>query len=219
MRTFSGNGKKFDARKITGIALFVALEVALCFITNYVQFGAVNINLALFPIVIGACFYGPWVGLILGAINGLITIFAPGTLAFISLAPAATVFVCLIKTALAGFLAGVFHKLIAKKNNLIAAFVAAVTVPVVNTFVFIIGSFLFFEELFSSLVPEGQNLFVFLITAFIGLNFLIEIVTNLVIDPAIYKALLHFVPGQKKKEALQKAEEPAEEETEPPVEK
>lgn len=190
--------KKPDARKITGIALFVALEVALCFITNYVQFGAVNINLALFPIVIGACVFGPWIGLILGLLNGLITIFAPATLAFISLSPAATVFVCLFKTSLAGFLGGLFYKLIAKKNTLIAAFVAAVTVPVVNTFVFILGSYIFFADLFATVNTEGKNMFVFLITTFIGLNFLIEVISNLVIDPAICKAI-KLIPREKSK--------------------
>lgn len=195
MKAFS---RKMDARKITGIALFVALEIALCFITNYVQFGAININLALFPIVIGACMYGPWIGLILGLINGVITIFAPATLAFISLSPLATVFVCVFKTSLAGFLAGLFFKLIAKKNGMIALFVAAITVPVVNTFIFIIGSYLFFADLFSSINTEGKNLFVFLVTTFIGLNFLIEILSNLVIDPAIFKAL-KLIPNKKKK--------------------
>lgn len=190
--------QKPDARKITGIALFIALEVALCFITNYVQFGSVNINLALFPIVIGACVYGPWIGLILGAINGLITIFAPATLAFISLSPAATVFVCLFKTALAGFLGGLFYKLVAKKNTLVAAFVAAITVPVVNTFVFILGSYIFFADVFSAVNTEGKNLFVFLITTFIGINFLIEIISNLVIDPAICKAI-KLIPRKKRK--------------------
>ena len=189
--------KKLDARTITGLALFVALEISLCFVTNYVQFGAVNINLALFPIVLGACFYGPWFGLFLGAVNGLITIFAPATAAFINVSPVATVCLCLLKTALAGFFAGLFHKIIAKKNHLVAAFVAAVTVPVVNTLLFILGAFFFFADLFATLVPEGKTLFVFLITTFIGLNFLIEIVSNLVIDPAIYKALLHIFPKKK----------------------
>lgn len=188
---------KFDARKITGIALFIALEVALCFVTNYVQFGAVNMNLALFPIVIGACFYGPWVGLTLGLINGLITIFAPATLAFISLSPAATIFVCLFKTSLAGFLAGLFHKLIAKKNDLVGSIVAAVTVPLINTGIFIIGSFIFFADIFKDSAGD-QNLFVFLVTAFIGLNFLIEIVSNLVIDPVIYKSVRQLAPRIKK---------------------
>lgn len=197
---------KFDARKVTGIALFIALEVALCFVTNYVQFGAVNMNLALFPIVIGACFYGPWVGLALGFINGLITIFAPATLAFISLSPAATVFVCLFKTSLAGFLAGLFHKLIAKKNDLVGSIVAAVTVPLVNTGIFIIGSFIFFADIFKDAAGD-KNLFVFLITAFIGLNFLIEIVSNLVIDPVIYKSVRQLAPRIKKaKTAPQKAD-------------
>ncbi len=206
---------KFDARKVTGIALFVALEVALCFITNYVQFGAVNMNLALFPIVIGACFYGPWVGLALGLINGVITILAPTTLAFISLSPAATVFVCLFKTSLAGFLAGLFHKLIAKKSDLVGALVAAITVPVVNTGIFIIGSFIFFADLFKDAAGD-TNLFVFLVTAFIGVNFLIEIIGNLVIDPVIYKSVRHLTP-RFKRENNKKKEDTDPEQTTGPV--
>lgn len=200
---------KLDARKITGIALFVALEVALCFVTNYVQFGAVNMNLALFPIVIGACFYGPWVGLTLGLINGLITIFSPSTLAFISLSPAATVFVCLFKTSLAGFLAGLFHKLIAKKNDLVGSIVAAVTVPLINTGIFIIGAYIFFADLFKEAAGD-KNLFVFLVTAFIGVNFLVEIIGNLVIDPVIYKSVRQLAPRIKKSKASPQKQETTE---------
>ncbi len=202
---------RLDARRITGIALFVALEVALCFVTNYVQFGAVNMNLALFPIVIGACFYGPWVGLALGLINGLITIFSPSTLAFISLSPAATVFVCLFKTSLAGFLAGLFHKLIEKKNDLIGSIVAAVTVPLVNTGIFIIGAYIFFADLFKDAAGD-KNLFVFLVTAFIGINFLIEIVANLVVDPVIYKSVRQLA-RRVKRENNKKKEDTVPEET------
>ncbi len=200
---------KLDARTITGIAIFVALEIALCFITNYVQFGTFNINLALFPIVIGACFYGPWVGLSLGIINGVITIFAPATLAILTILPPQYVFlivvVCILKTALAGFLAGLFHKLIAKKNNLIAAFVAAFTVPFINTLVFVLFALMFPGVLVGD--TAGQNLFVYIILVLVGINFPIEIATNLVIDPAIYKALLHFLPKKKKSAPKKEADE------------
>ena len=192
--------KKINSKFLTGVALFVALEAALCLITNYVQFGAININLALIPIVVGACFYGPWIGLLLGVINGVITIFAPATLATIAIVPAATVaatvFVCIFKTGLAGFCAGFIYKGIVKAfkkrpsvGSFVGSVVASIAVPVINTFTFILGSYLFFYDIYMAQYPDVTNLFFFLITAFIGVNFLIEVVSNLVIDPAVFKAV------------------------------
>ena len=119
------------------------------------------------------------------------------------------------KTSLAGFLAGLFHKLIAKKSDLVGALVAAITVPVVNTGIFIIGSFIFFADLFKDAAGD-TNLFVFLVTAFIGINFLVEIIGNLVIDPVIYKSVRHLTP-RFKRENNKKKEDTVPEQTAEPV--
>ena len=54
------------------------------------------------------------------------------------------------------------------------------------------------------------NLFVFLVTAFIGVNFLIEIIGNLVIDPVIYKSVRQLAPRIKKSKAAPQKQETTE---------
>ena len=62
-------------KSITGLALLVALEVVLSIISNFMP-GTVNFNVALAPIAIGAALFGPYGGLLLGVINGIITLIA-----------------------------------------------------------------------------------------------------------------------------------------------
>ena len=47
-------------------------------------------------------------------------------------------------------------------------------------------------------VPFTSGNVVFLVTAFIGINFLVEIIGNLVVDPVIYKSVRHLAPRIKK---------------------
>ena len=85
-----------NTKKMSRIAILSAVLVSLALVSNYVTIGTVNINLALIPIVIGACLYGPLVGFILGMLDGFIIIFAPSTLAlFMTHNPFFTIVLCL----------------------------------------------------------------------------------------------------------------------------
>ncbi len=181
--------KNNRVRKITGVALFIAIEIVLSFISNYVQTGQVNLNLALIPIIIGACAYGPIVGLALGILNGVITLTAPATLGvFFVVNPAATVFLCLLKTGLAGLVSGLIYKAL-YKHKLIAAILSSVVVPVVNTGLFILGTYAFFIDVYSAANVNGINVYEFVLVSVLSVNFAIESVLCLVVSPAILKVL------------------------------
>lgn len=177
-------------KKLVGIATLTALVVGLQFLSNYVSFGSVSITLALIPIAMGAILYGPLAGFFLGAVMGLVVIAAPSTQAvFISVNPAATIILCILKTGLAGLAAGFIFKLFAyfakKSQNekkvkvLFAAgiIVSAIAVPVINTGLFIIGATIFFSSVFGS--------FTGVINAVITTNFLIEFAVSVVLSPAL----------------------------------
>ena len=149
-------------KKLVGLATLTALVVGLQFLSNYVSFGSISITLALIPIAMGAILYGPLAGLFLGAVMGAIVIAAPSTQAvFMPVNPAATIILCLLKTAIAGLVSGLLFKLFAfiakkqkdvkKKKILFAAgiIVAALVVPVINTGLFIVGASIFFMEAYS----------------------------------------------------------------------
>lgn len=176
-------------KRLVGIAILTALVVALQFLSNYVKFGPVEITLALIPIAVGAVLYGPLAGAFLGAVMGGIVIAAPTTLAvFVPANPAATIILCILKTALAGFVAGWVYRGIAhfakkaedKKKKVIIALaitVAAIVIPVINTAIFILGALVFYMDVFGD--------FTTLVTAVITVNFAIEFAVSVVLSPAV----------------------------------
>ena len=177
-------------KKLVGIATLTALVVGLQFLSNYVSFGSISITLALIPIAMGAILYGPLAGLFLGAVMGAIVIAAPSTQAvFMPVNPAATIILCLLKTAIAGLVSGLLFKLfafIAKKQNdvkkkkilfAVGVIVAALVVPVINTGLFIVGASIFFMDLFGN--------FITIIDAVITTNFLVEFLVSAILSPAL----------------------------------
>lgn len=172
--------KNENIRKLSGTALFTALVVVLQLLSNYISFGPVNITLSLTPIVLGALLYGPIVGGFLGLVNGAIVLTAPSTLGtFMPYNPVATVFICLLKTTIAGVVTG-FIPMIFKKGKLriFGVILASLLVPIINTGLFALGSVIFFMDIFGSV----EYLF---LTA-IGINFLIEFGINALLSPTIY---------------------------------
>ena len=175
------NGERIQ--KITGISILMTLAIVLTFISNYIPAGMVNINLTLIVIVIGACIYGPLAGLLLGVINGIITLIAPATLAvFFPLHPLLTILLCIVKTGVAGLVSGLLFKLFKSiKKEFIGTIVSSIVVPIINTGLFIIGVLLFFLDVYGDATT--------LITLVLSVNFLIEFISIVVLSPAIYRII------------------------------
>jgi len=150
--------------------------------------------LALIPIALGAIMYGPLAGALLGLINGVVVLFAPSTQGlFLVYAPIGTVFTCLLKCTIAGFVSGLVYKLISKKNELVAVIVASLLVPVINTSLFALASM----TIIVKAVKEAQNIlnvadmnyYRFLFLIFIGWNFIFEFAITAALSPTVYKAI------------------------------
>ena len=131
--------EKTVIQKMAGTGMLFALEIVLQIIGNHVNIGPVNINLSLMPIVMGAVFFGPLSGLFLGLVNGIITILAPGTGAFLAVSPFWTIVVCLLKTGLAGLISGLIYKVFEKKHLIAGIVLASIIVPIINTGIFALG--------------------------------------------------------------------------------
>ena len=71
-----------------------------------------------------------------------------------------------------------------KKHTYLAALIAAVTAPVVNTGLFLLGMRLFYYETMTSWA-NGQNLIYYMFFVLAGINFLIEVGVNLALSPAV----------------------------------
>lgn len=123
--------KFFTVRTIAGLGVLTAMVVVLQLLSNYVQFGPVSITLSLFPIAVGAMLFGPFGGLFLGLVNGVLVLTAPSTISFFfAYSPVGTIVVCLLKTGLAGFVAGLIFKLY-KKNINVELISAIVLLPLI----------------------------------------------------------------------------------------
>lgn len=179
---------RFNANTIIGLGLLTAIVVVMQFISMGLRFGTFSITLTLIPIVVGAALYG-WVsGAWLGFVFGVSVLLTGDANAFLAVNIPGTITTVLVKGVLAGLCAGLVYELISKKNQIAAVLVSAVIAPVVNTGIFILGSYVFFFDYLSGLA-EGTNLFVFILVALVGINFFIELGTNLVLNPAILQII------------------------------
>lgn len=184
----SAKSNRFNANTIIGLGLLTAIVVVMQFVSMGLRFGTFSITLTLIPIVVGAALYG-WVsGAWLGFVFGVSVLLTGDANAFLAVNIPGTITTVLVKGILAGLCAGLVYELISKKNQIAAVLVSAVIAPVVNTGIFILGSYVFFFDYLSGLA-EGTNLFVFILVALVGINFFIELGTNLVLNPAILQII------------------------------
>ena len=192
----------FTTQRITGISIFAAITVILQVIGNYISFGPVNINLSLIPIVIGALLFGPIGGAILGFFNGAVVLFSASTIAiFYPLSVVAAIFACLLKTTVAGLVAGFIFLPFKGKGNkeILGAFLASISVPIINTGIFSIFFLLFFRQM--AIDAGSSNPFSFLLVSIIGINFVIELIVNIVLSSMIY-TIYHLISTRKKQKSL-----------------
>lgn len=184
-------GKKFSTSTIVGIGLLTAIVVVLQFVSMALRFGTFSITLTLVPIVVGAALYGWKTGVWLGFVFGAAVLLTGDAAPFLAINIPGTIATVLVKGAAAGFVAGLVYRLIAKKNQVAAVLVSSITAPIVNTGIFLLGCRLFFYD---TVAAWGaglgfENTFVYMIVGLVGINFLIELGVNLVLNPAILQII------------------------------
>ena len=117
--------------------------------------------------------------------------FDPGAAAFYAVNIFGTIATVVLKGTLCGLAAGFIYKLVAKWNQYAAVAISAVVCPVVNTGVFFLGCLTFFmptiREWGAGLGYENALTYIFL--GMIGVNFLIELGSNIVLSPVVVRLL------------------------------
>lgn len=185
----------FSAQKITGIAVLMALVIVLQAFGGSIPLGVVQLNFTLIPIVLGAVLYGVWAGAFLGFACGVVVLVQVimGLVPFYALIwandPIATTLTCILKTTVAGFLAGFVYQWLRKKQGLVALFTASALVPIVNTALFIVGCLCMNDSVHFLAVENGQNVLVFILVGLVTFNFFIELAVNLLVSPALYRVI------------------------------
>lgn len=180
--------KNSKTQKIVGLGLFTAIVVVLQLLGSFIKFGTVSISLVLVPIVVGAALYGVGAGAWLGAVFGVVVLLQPDTALFLNMSVFGTILTVMIKGILAGVLSGLVYKALEGKHKYLGVILSAIVCPLANTGIFLLGCRLFFYNWILE-NAAGTNAFVFMITAFVGLNFVIEMAVNLVLSPSIVRII------------------------------
>ena len=182
----------FSSKRVTGIAVLLALVIVLQAFGGTIAIGAVQLNFTLIPIVLGAILFGSLVGAFLGFACGVVVLIQViiGMVPFYVLIwtndPIVTTLTCIVKTTVAGFVAGFLYKLVSKKSKLVAVFIASAIVPVFNTALFIVGCL--FMSAVSGMAGE-QNILAFILVGLVTFNFFIELAVNLIVAPAVHRVV------------------------------
>ena len=102
-----------------------------------------------------------------------------------SISSIGTVLICIVKGMAAGFVAAVLYKLLAKKNETLGVILASIACPIVNTGLFVVGMMIFFMPTLTAMA-EGQamSLVAYILFGLAGWNFIVELLTNLVLSSA-----------------------------------
>jgi LytS/YehU family sensor histidine kinase len=183
--------------KMTYLAILTALIMVLHFtgIGIKLPFLGTPISLTLIPIALGGMLLGPSCGFFLGFVYGLVVYISYGvmgmdpmfTAILFANNPIMTFLICVIKTSVAGFLAGLLYNKLKSKNSILAAFIAAGITPVANTGLFILGCFLIYDTIAANFVAAGESVIFFIVIILPGINFIFEFIVNMIFSPAIHR--------------------------------
>ena len=183
--------KNEKIKRMTTMALLIALTVVLQLLGYFlpVRIGPFGLSFVLIPIIIGAAFYGPKAGAVLGGAFGVVVVICcingldAGGFMVWQANPWLCVLIVLGKGILAGLCAGLVHSLFRKKNGYLAMLLAAIVCPVINTGIFLAGMSLFYMDVLSAWAG-GSNIAGYLLSGIVLINFVPELLINIVFSPA-----------------------------------
>ena len=189
MKTFSKKG--MSTEKIVLLSLLTALVAVLSYFGGFIKIGGLaSISLTLVPVVLGAALCGPWAGAWLGGVSGIVFFMTADAAFWMGLSALGTVLTVMVKGIMAGLCAGLVYKLLERYNRYLAIIVSAVIAPIVNTGIFLIGCLIFFIDAVSDMaVTAGMGIGGYLIIFFVGLNFVFELIVNVVLSPTLARVI------------------------------
>lgn len=180
-----------NIERLVLLSLFTALVAILSYFGGFIKIGGLaSISLTLIPVVLGAALCGPLAGAWLGGVAGAVFFATADAVFWFGLSIHGTIITVMIKGILSGFMAGIVYQLLEKYNRYAAVLASAVVCPVVNTGIFLIGCLVFFlDTVRGGAALEGMSVGGYLIIFFVGLNFVFELLINVILSPAIVRII------------------------------
>lgn len=180
--------------RLVSMGILSAIIIVLQIVATYFPTKPFPITFTLIPIIIGAALFDEKAGAFLGGVFSVVVIVmcvigadVGGAMVW-NANPFLCILVCMLKGICAGYVSGLVYRLISKRNSVAATIVAALSAPVVNTGIFILGLVLFFRPILAQW-SGGSDLVYYILFGLTGLNFLIEVGVNMILSPVIIKIL------------------------------
>lgn len=175
---------------LTVMGVLTAIVIVLQALAIGIRFGPFSITLVLVPIVVGAAMYGWKAGAWLGLVFGVVVLMTDAA-AFLAVSVPGTVVTCILKGVLAGAVSAGAYKLLESKSRWAAILTAAIVCPIVNTGIFLLGCLVFFYSTIAEWAAGAgfESVGAYLIIGFVGWNFLIEMLINLLLSTVIVRVL------------------------------
>lgn len=177
--------------RMVQIALFAALVAVLQVLSTVIPMPYVKITLTLIPVVLGGVYFGKGAGVFLGAVFGVVVTgftvsgLDGGAFMMFQARPIMTVFICIAKGMLAGLAAAwVFEVLHKKFSRSTSILLSAAVAPIVNTAFFCVFLFIFYPEILQTWAG-GTDVWLYMLTVLVGINFVVEFLLNIILCPAI----------------------------------
>lgn len=183
--------KTENTQKLVLLALFTAVVAVLSYFGGFIKIGGLaSISLTLIPVVLGAALLGPKAGAWLGAVSGAVFFLTADAVFWLGLSVHGTIITVMVKGIVAGLLAGLTYKLLKGVNPYLAVIVSAIVCPTVNTAIFLLGCLIFFvDTVTAGAAAEGMSVGGYLIVFFVGLNFVFELLLNILVSPALFRII------------------------------
>lgn len=168
--------------RLTALGMLTALVVVLQTAATFIRFGSFPITLTLIPIVVAGVLYGVGCGALMGTVFGLVVLVMVLTGAdgsgqmMLALHPLITSAACVAKGTLCGAASAAAYRLLARRSEKAAVIAAAAVCPLVNTGVLYLVLVLFFDTSWAAVL-----------SAFMSINFLLELAVNVALAPAVLR--------------------------------
>ena len=193
------NNRKQSILYLVELALLTAIVLVLQ-LTGFavrLPFLTTPVSLVGIPTALGAMLLGPKAGAWLGFVFGAEVAIVLGMLGqdpfFTGILfqdhPILTTLLCVVKGTLAGLASGLLFKYLKKGPAFLRVILASMAVPVVNTAIFILGSYTMMDTFKSNFLGDGTGMFYFLVIGCAGVNFLCEFAINTVFSPVLHRLL------------------------------
>lgn len=195
----TSNTKKKSILYMVELAVLTAIVLILQ-LTGFavrLPFLTTPVSLVGIPIALGAMLLGPkagaWLGFVFGAEVAIVLGMMGQDPFFTGILfqdhPILTTLLCVGKGTLAGLASGLIFKYVKKVPSALRVILASAAVPVVNTGIFILGSYTMMDTFQSNFLGDGTGMFYFLVIGCAGVNFLCEFAINTVFSPVLHRLL------------------------------